>query len=84
MVKPGDRVKLVGMPPGLRDDDDLATRSLFAACLGHVFVVKAADPVTHDDGSVHALYELHVGHIVGGQDFEHSIWVEPEYLERVP
>ena len=82
-MKPGDRVRLVGAPPGLRDDDDLKTKSLFEACIGKVFEVKACDPATRSDGTPYPLVELHVGDVLGVQDFEHSIWVEPEYLELV-
>ena len=80
-MKPGDRVTLIGCPPNLRDDDDLKTKSLFEACVGKTFEVKGIETVTRSDGTTFGLCELHVGHIVGAQDFEHSIWVEPEYLE---
>lgn len=82
-MKVGDRVRLVALPPGLRDDDDLQTKSVFEACLGQTFVIHAYDPAVRLDGSPYPLYELHVGHVVGAQDFEHSIWVEPAYLELV-
>ena len=78
-MKLGDRVKMIGCPPNLRDDEDLQTKSLFEACVGKTFEVKGVETVP---GSTTVLCELHVGHVVGVQDFEHSIWVEPEYLER--
>ena len=79
-VNVGDTVTLIGVPPGLRDDDDLQTKSLFDKCLGKTFVVKAIDTI---EGLPHPMIELHVGHVEGGEDFEQSIWVEPQYLERV-
>ncbi|WP_053235457.1 hypothetical protein [Sandaracinus amylolyticus] len=78
-MKPGDRVRLVSVPDGLRDDEQLSTKSLFEACLGRTFVVQAIQPM---EGS-RFLVELHVGHVVGTQDFVHSIWVEPDHLARV-
>ncbi|MBA3393748.1 MAG: hypothetical protein H0T89_13960 [Deltaproteobacteria bacterium] len=63
MIEAGDRVKLVGIPPGLRDDEDLQTRSLFEKCLGQTFVVQAYEPATRADGSEYPLFELHVGDV---------------------
>jgi hypothetical protein len=80
-VKVGDLVKVVGVPPGLRDDDDLKTRTIFEKCLGRTFEVKALETV---EGLPHVMVELHVGHVDGGEDFEQSIWIEPEYLELAP
>ena len=77
----GDSVKLIGVPPDLRDDEDLQTKTLFEKCLGRTFVVKAIDVI---DGLPHPMVELHVGHVEGGDDFEQSIWVEPIYLELAP
>ncbi|HEY5925508.1 MAG TPA: hypothetical protein VIV11_27675 [Kofleriaceae bacterium] len=77
----GDSVKLIGVPPGLRDDEDLKTKTLFEKCLGRTFVVKAIDTI---EGLPHPMVELHVGHVEGGEDFEQSIWVEPIYLELAP
>ncbi|UJR79106.1 Hypothetical protein I5071_11390 [Sandaracinus amylolyticus] len=71
-------MQLVSIPTGLRDDEELATKSLFEACLGHTFVVQAIQPI---EGSRY-LVELYVGHVVGTKDFMHSIWVEPEHLVR--
>ena len=76
----GDTVKLIGVPPGLRDDEDLQTKSLFEQCLGRSFVVHAVDTV---EGLPYPLIELHVGEVVGVESFGHTIWVEPEYLELV-
>ena len=80
-MRVGDTVKLIGVPPGLRDDEDLPTKTLFEKCIGRTFIVKSIDTI---DGLTHPMIELHVGHVEGGPDFEQSIWVEPEYLERVP
>jgi hypothetical protein len=81
-MKPGDRVKVVGIPPGLRDDDDLMTRTLFEKCLGQIFTVIGVDPV---EGLPYPLVELHVtisgDHAMdgGGESYD-TIWIEPEYL----
>ena len=79
-MRVGDTVRLIGVPPGLRDDDDLQTKTLFQKCVGQSFAIVKLDTV---EGLPYQLVELHVGYVVGVQDFVHSIWVEPEYLELV-
>ena len=77
-MKTGDRVKLVGIPPDVRDEGDMQTRTLFEKCLGQTFVVADVESL---DGVPFPLAKLDVGHVVGKQAWEHTIWVEPEYLE---
>lgn len=77
-MKIGDKVRIVGIPPGVRDEDDLKTRSLFESCLGKVFQVEGLDKV---EGLEHPLVRLDVGHVVGKKPWEHTIWVEPEFVE---
>ena len=77
-MKTGDRVKLVGIPPDVRDQDDLQTRTLFEKCVGRSFVVAAVESF---DGVPFPLAKLDVGHVVGKQPWEHTIWVESEYLQ---
>jgi len=74
----GDRVKLVGIPPDLRDKDDMQTRTLFEKCLGQTFVVADVEAF---DGVPFPLAKLDVGYVVGKQPWEHTIWVELEYLQ---
>jgi len=69
-VKAGDRVTLIDVPPGLRDHRELATRSLFEACVGKSFVVSGVEG---------GYAELDVGTLLGAQ---HTIWVEPKYLRK--
>ena len=71
-MKKGDRVKVLGTPSGLRDDDDLKTATIFEKCVGGVFPIK---------GFENGFVELHVGRVVGAQSYEHMIWIEPEFLE---
>lgn len=68
----GELVKLVGIPADL-PDDELQTPKIFALCLGRVFPV--ASLADH-------LIELEVGEVVGASAVAHSIWIEPQYLER--
>jgi len=68
----GQRVKVVSVPTDL-PNDELQTRKIFALCLGRVFAVVGVN------GN---LVELEVGEVVGGPAYAHSIWVEPEHLER--
>ena len=73
-MKKGDLVRIVRVPPGLRDDLDLSTKSLFDLCIGRVFpIVEVRD----------GLIELHVGEVVASASYMHSIYIEPEYLEMV-
>jgi hypothetical protein len=71
-------VKLIGIPPGLSDDDKLRTRSLFEKCLGKSFRIVELETV---EGLSYKLVKLNVGHMLGKSDYLESIWVEPEYLE---
>jgi hypothetical protein len=71
-------VKLVGIPPDVRDEEDMQTRTLFKECLGRTFVVANVDSF---DGAPFPLAKLDVGHVVEEEPFEHTIWVEPQYLE---
>jgi hypothetical protein len=77
-VKAGDRVKLIGIPPNLKDDEVLQTRSLFEKCVGRCFVVAAVEVV---DGLTQRLARLDVGHVLGVAPYVHTIWVEEEYLQ---
>jgi hypothetical protein len=79
-MKAGDTVKLIEIPPGLRNDADLPTRTLFEKCLGHCFVVTRMETV---EGLPYQLARLDVGHIVGKESWRDTIWVEPEYLQLV-
>lgn len=77
-MKIGDKVKVVGIPPDVHDEDDLKTRSLFAKCIGKVFQVEGLEKV---EGLDRPLVRLDVGHVVGKNSWEHTIWVEPEFVE---
>ena len=77
-MKAGDTVKLIGIPPDVRDDGVLQTRTLFEKCLGQSFVVVEMESI---EGLPYPLAKLDVGHILGKESFMHTIWVEPEYLQ---
>lgn len=81
-MKPGHTARLIGIPPNVRDDDDkeLPTRTLFQSCLGQCFVITAVESL---EGVPFALARIDVGHVVGKEPWEHTIWVECEYLELV-
>ena len=74
----GDKVRVVGIPPHVYDEDDLKTRSLFEKCIGKVLQVEGLEKV---EGLNHPLFRLDVGHVVGKNAWEHTIWVEPEFVE---
>jgi hypothetical protein len=46
----------------------MGTQALFEACVGRTFPIADID----DNG----LLELHVGEVVGEDNFMHSIWIE--------
>ena len=77
-MKPGDTAKLIGIPPNIRDNEDLQTRALFEKCLGRSFVIAAVEFV---EGVSFPLARIDVGHVIGKEPWEHTIWVEREYLE---
>ncbi len=79
-MKVGDSVRLVGIPPGLDDDDRMKSRTLFEKCVGMTFRVAGFHSA---EGVPFELVELEVGHVLGQEPFMHSIWVEHEYLELV-
>lgn len=77
-MKAGDRVKLIGIPTDLKDDEELHTRSLFEKCLGKTFLI--ADMVTVE-GLSRQLAKLDVGHVLGKPAYMDSITVEQEFLQ---
>jgi hypothetical protein len=77
-MKPGNTAKLIGIPPNVRDDKELQTRTLFEKCLGKSFVISAVESF---EGVPFPLARIDVGHVIGKEPWEHTIWVEPEYLE---
>jgi hypothetical protein len=76
-MKIGDRVRLIVIPPNLKDDEDLKTRSSFENCLGKAFPIAGLQSV---EGLSYQLVQLDVGHVLGKPECMDSIWVEPEYL----
>ncbi len=77
-MKAGDIVKLIGIPPNLRDDEELQTRTLFEKCLGQSFVIAAVESFK---GVPFPLAKIDVGHVIGKEPWEHTVWVEMEYLQ---
>ena len=73
-MKAGDLVRIVKIPAGVRDDDDLCTKKLFDLCLGRCFPI-----IKLDDGFV----VLDVGEAGGEPSYMQTIWIEPEFVELV-
>jgi len=76
-MKAGDTARLIGVPPDAHDDNELKTRTLFEKCLGQSFVISAVESF---DGVPFPLARIDVGHVVGKEPWEHTIWVERKYL----
>ena len=78
-MKSGDTANLIGIPPNLHEGDEaLQTRTLFEKCLGKSFVIAA---VEFFEGVPFPLARIDVGHVIGKEPWEHTIWVEREYLD---
>jgi hypothetical protein len=45
-MKPGDIAKLFGIPPNVRDDAEIQTRTLFEKCLEQSFVIAEVESLT--------------------------------------
>lgn len=73
-MKVGDLIRIVKVTAGLRDDDDLRTKTLFDHCLGKTFPIAGIDANR---------IELHVGEVFGKPSHIHSIYIEPEFVEVV-
>ncbi len=77
-MKAGDTVRLIAIPPDVKDDRELQTRTLFEKCSGKMFPIVALETV---DGLPYQMVRLDVGHILGEPTYNQTIWVEPEYLQ---
>ncbi len=71
----GDKVRIVGTPPGLKDDEDMKTKTLFELCVGQVFDISGLDQ---------GMIELDVGIVVGQPAHLQTIWIERDLVEKVP
>ena len=78
-MKVGDKVTLIGIPPDLKDDEELQTRALFKKCLGKTFFISGLEAV---EGLLYKLVKLDVGAVRGKDACMETIWVEPEYLHK--
>jgi hypothetical protein len=78
-MKVGDKVRVVGIPKSLPGNDK-QTKQIFELCLDRIFLIKDIKQV---EGLPYELVELPVGEVVGEADCMHSIWVEPEFLEKI-
>ena len=77
-MKVGDSVILIGIPPDVKDDLQLRTRTLFEKCLGKTFSIVALETVA---GLPYQLIRLDVGHVLGEPTYNQTIRVEPQYLQ---
>jgi hypothetical protein len=66
-------VLVVAIPPRLPDSAE--TRVIFERCVGRTFPVIGI--------ATHGHVELEIGEVMGVPAYLHSIWIEPECLERV-
>lgn len=74
-------MKVIGVPPDLHDKNDLKSRTLFEKCVGRTFRVVALENVA---GLNVPLIRLDVGHVLEGNSWEDTIWIEPQFVEALP
>jgi hypothetical protein len=72
-MKAGQTAKLIGIPANVRDDSEFQTRTLFEKCFGQSFVISAVESF---EGVPYPLARIDVGHVIGKEPWEHTIWVE--------
>lgn len=77
-LKIGDKIRVTGIPPDVLadryDEEELKTRTVFERCLGRVFPIES-----FDDNRV----EILVGKVMGRPAYEHTIYLEPDFVEFV-
>jgi hypothetical protein len=87
MIKIGDYVRLRQVPPAVATsadaDDELATKQVFQECVGQIFRVRGIGTNSPHGETNHIELWVHEGRDSDSAAY-HTIWVEPEYLERVP
>jgi hypothetical protein len=77
-MKTGDKVRVVGSPAELPENNELKTRTLFEKCVEKIFDVTEFENI---EGLDVLLLRLDVGQILDAEPWEHTIWIEPEYVE---
>jgi hypothetical protein len=70
----GDKIRVAGIPSGLKDELDAPIKTVFERCSGRMFTIKDFDEVR---------VELHVGRVMGEKSYLRSIFLEPEFIELV-
>ena len=70
----GDRVRVTGVHPKVKDSREFKTRTILSRCVGRIFPIV---------GFQKDWAELHLGRIMGRRSWEETIWVEPEFMELV-
>ena len=63
-MKAGDMVRVVEIPAGMRDEDDLRTKTLFELCLGQSF------PITELE---HGFIKLDIGEVMGEPAYANNL-----------
>ncbi len=83
-MKIGDKIRLLSIPPYVKDDAEFKTRTILTKCLGRIFTVRGFQA---DGGRDRKHFrpgcwiELHIGEVIRG--LRDTIWVEPETVELI-
>ncbi len=83
-MKIGDKIRLVRVPPAVKDDGKFKTRTMLAKSIGVIFTIKGFQG---DGGtfltreSKNCLVELDMREAIPGTS--DTIWVEPDCIELV-
>jgi hypothetical protein len=78
-LKRGDKIRVIGVPKGLHDQDDMETKTIFERSCGRTFRIMSFQ----GDGVHEDWIKLQAGRVVGEPGYNHSIWIEPGLVELV-
>ena len=87
-MKVGDKIRLVRVPPAVKDDGEFKTRTMLTKCIGRIFTIRGfqGDNCTFANrGSKKRWLELDMREAIPG--VTDTIWVEPDcvaLLKRSP
>jgi len=74
-MKEGDLVRIIRVPDGIRDSEELKTFSTLKQCVGRVFPIMGFNQ--------YGMIQIDVGELLGKPSYMESIWIEPECVARV-
>lgn len=90
MVRIGDRVRLLRVPPDVEampdesvEPDEMHTKDVFRRCVGRVFRIRGIGTNSPNEDSGHVELWVRDGDDCDDVVRADTIWVEPEHIEIV-